>query len=281
MKPKRPSGREEFERVYLRENQIKRTLDSIPQEVINDHLNDKSFLSTTAYIARNTFFKNKNTLLAHGFEQEDLESISRLYGLSFLSSDFGNKTGKDKYYLMMRYINQRFEAFFLFFDRKFDISTKIPEISLEQFPISIAESLTSRISTSDLVSNINELSQEDLIELIDDLKLKIKISSCKSDKKILSNQLKGFSLALLKLKKKNKAENSKQKKLSAELKKKFTKDWDKYIDQLCYYSTSKHVPNDVRKKARSFCNKYKVDFIAWAKNKVKSNLDSEFDFVLS
>lgn len=291
-KNKRPSGREEFERVYLRENQIKRSLQNLSSAEVDDHLKNKEFIKTTAYIARKTFYKNKSFLLSHGFEQEDLESISQIYGLSFLSSNFGNKTGKDKYYLMMRYINQRFEAFFLFFNRKFDISIKIPEVSIEQTGVPVAELAHYE---SNLIQN-EPMSEDDFFDQIDLTKKQIKLIKAKSlDKSLLKQEkqelLKKKTLLLKsnrslkeqlqKIKQKNKKNDREQKSRSLALKKRFSENWEQYKDQLCYYSTSRHVPNDVRKKARSFCKKYKVDFVAWAKNKIKTNSETEYDFVIS
>lgn len=281
-KNKRPNGREEFEKVYLRENQVKRTLELLPQETLDLYLKDIEFTKATAYIARNTFYKNKNVLLSHGFEQEDLESISKIYGLSFLSSDFGGKTGKDKYYLMMRYINQRFEAFFLFFGRKFDIASKMPEVSLDHFLQPVADLALSTSAKSHELSEPSVFdSKDDYVDEINRLTSQIKNfyeqekDKDFKEKTVLVKKLKDLKGEFKVFKQSQKAKLKNQRKTSKELKARFSKNWSSHVNDLCYYATSKHVSHDVRKKARSLCKKYKIDYISWVKNK-QSEHQSDF-----
>ncbi len=290
-KKTRYNTKNQFESVYLRVNQIRKTIDSLPKDVIEEHLSDINFLKTARFLASRTFSKNKGILLAHGFDFEDIESITKVYAISFLGTNYGNKTGRDKYYLMMNYVGQRFEAFFLFLERKFSIKSKFAEIPIGNVS---ASSMRSCDISGDIAPRHDEEaepSEEALIEQIEiveaklselraALKLNKKDDRARAQKSILRRQLLALKSHLAQVRREARDRRSEQRNLTSELRKRFKSDWKKHTDQLCYYSTSKYVPDDVRKKARLFCKKHKIDFVAWVKERIAKNSDEESSFVV-
>jgi hypothetical protein len=127
---------ENFEACYLRENMCKKAFQK--KKSVSKLMSENDFNRCVKYITNNTFKKNKSILLRHGFDYDDMLSIVTIIGIQFINNPFVGKTKKDTYYILMRFINQKMETFFLFLDRKFRIKERYDDLSLEDiFPADV------------------------------------------------------------------------------------------------------------------------------------------------
>ena len=291
LRTKRFSSFDEFEEVYLRVRTLDRMLKTIDLSTVDATLRDSEFLKCTSYLARNLFAKNRGSLLQHGFSEEDIRSISQVYGISFLGSKFEAKTSKDKYYLMMRYINQRFRAFMIFLDRKFDYTKKYSEVYLDDFSDRVRESLIQQSHNSRTNQNTKHGTPEEMIRIVIDA-LRFKLSVLREmSQRTSTPEIQKYRAELIATKETLRkklatlrqaqiSQTKDRKKKTSQLKKRFKKEWPCHVDKLCYYSTSKQVEPDLRRKARDYCKRLKVDYIGWARRKIEANEADQIDFVL-
>ena len=287
----RPTSKAQFETVYLRTNAIKKILAKLPADVVRKTLSDPQFKKCTRFIARNTFNKNQYNLLEHGFGYEDVESITELYGLSFLGCNFTGATDKDRAYLMMRYINQRWEYFFIALSRKFDLTAHRSQsiLPLDALPQQIHDKIT--------VASEPQLDDSPTIEdLEDEMKFfDFKISILRdmstgalpqdkraildhkymviADRRYVEDQVRD-------MRKQQRRATQDRQDTTAQLKNKLLQEGAKHANALCYHATSRHVGAEVRRKAREYCRKMKLDYVGWAHQRISDKDLDDKDFVL-
>jgi hypothetical protein len=290
----RPTSKEQFETVYLRVNGLKQALAKFTKSEVAAILKDPQFQKCTSYIARSTFNKNMATLLNHGFGQEDILSISQLYGLNFHASSFTANTDRDKYYIMMRYINQRFEYFFISLDRKFGLKDKLLDTSLDAFPSFLREKLSATANIEPQPDQQPTTAFEDMEEELEFLDFKVGLlrdmsasATTPNEKRKVLNYKKelladqGYVADQIKeTNNQRRAVLKAQKDISKRLKDRMAAEGPLHADKLCYHATSKYVPTDVRNKAREYCRRMKIDFVSWAKKQVAEKGLDDKDFVL-
>jgi len=117
-----------FEACYLRENSARKAFANAASK---DLMADKEFDKCVNYITKMTFSTNRDMLMRHGFDFEDMLSVVRVLGLQFVNSEFDARSKKDYYYVMMHGINQKLTNFYGFLDRKFRISESHLDLSLD------------------------------------------------------------------------------------------------------------------------------------------------------
>lgn len=271
-----------FEDVYLRSNILKRAVNTLSDERIKEIFEDTHFKRCVKYIATNTFRKNSSFFTQHGFMWEDIWAIGKIFGLSFYSDGKTYNSKQDESYLLMRYLNQRFQRFCIWSHKKFGAQEKISESTVDEsvwFYVmpSTAEdamSLDEKIGQkADQLYEINRRSQ-----LIFDEEARSN-QDCKYILRKQKNKAIVRSKPLQDDLSKLSAERSKEKsvsdRLTKKLKKSLDKNWRKHKTQLAYYATSKYVAYDVRKKARKFCSKYGIDYVKWGQEQIdKGIMDS-------
>ena len=126
---KRKTVQDNFEAVYLRENCAAKAFAN--KEALRKLMAEDDFERCVKYIANITFNKNKHALLRHGFDHDDMVNVSRVFAMQFVNNEFKGETKKDTYYILMRFIGQKMETFMIFLNRKFKISERHAEVSLE------------------------------------------------------------------------------------------------------------------------------------------------------
>jgi len=237
---KRNSFKRNFENTYLRVNILKRAL-SLPKERLDDIMADKEFDRITRYMALKVFNRYRDFLLVYGFDLEDILNISRVFGLNFYTSNYTTKIKKEENYLMLRYIGQRLHRFVDWSIKKFGSAMPVkPKIFMEDSDPVDITSLADRETYKDWLSD-SILRPDAISGIIEDMK--------------------------------------KPKPLS-ELKKKLDDNWQDHKETLAHYATTVYAPSDVRKKARSFCKKYGIDYVGWAKSKIESGRMTDQDIDL-
>lgn len=126
---KRNNVLENFEACYLRENCARKAFAN--PEAIRRLTSSSDFERCVRYIANISYNRNKNALLRHGFDHEDMVSVARILAMQFVNNEFKGETKKDTYYILMRFISQKMETFFLFLNRKFRISERYSDVNMD------------------------------------------------------------------------------------------------------------------------------------------------------
>jgi len=228
-----------FEACYLSENGARKAFRNPQLKAI---MARPDFDKCIKYMSHLIFSRNEVVLLAHGFQYEDVYSVVRTWALQFFNYETEAKTERDIYYLMMRFISQKTDTFFLFMNRKFRINESYIELHLSdlfgmsgmktpnQFPGEVDVPATQMTEEEEQVT-IQETAKE----------RKVKIDA---------------------------------------MRKSLNSDIGKHSARLAELSTSKVVDFQVRKKARQMCKKHNIDYIAWAKAQIKSRNLNEADFIL-
>lgn len=238
---KRNNVTDNFEECYLRINCAKKAFAN--KEQLAALMADADFEKCVRYIANLTFNKNRSTLLRHGFDHEDVVNIARVFAMQFVNNKFEGETKRDTYYILMRFISQKMETFMLFMDRKFRISERHSDVSLED------------ATDMDLYKGEAPISEEVIPDDDDEFESRVarKVTS-------LQAEIDRFRTSIMKFK------------LGANI--------GQYSDRLAEIATSKLVEFSVRKKARSMCKKNGIDYIAWAKEQIRVRNLNEGDFIL-
>jgi hypothetical protein len=235
---KRNNVIDNFEAVYLKANCAKKAFANTA--ALSKLTAEADFEKCVRYIANLTFNKNRSTLLRHGFDHDDMVNISRVFGMQFVNNTFEGETKKDTYYILMRFISQKMETFMVCMNRKFRISERHADISLED------------VMSMDVYQSEQPMPDE-VLEEEDESKAMKKLSTLQSDLEDLKSSVMRLRL---------------QSNIGA------------YSERLSEIATSKLVEFSVRKKARSVCKKNGIDYIAWAKAQIRTKNLSEGDFIL-
>lgn len=263
----RNNYRDNFEKVYLRYNIIQRAIKMLSQEKVDEILAKPLFIRCTTYIARRTFRKNMNFLCDHGFWQEDLESISKIFGLSFYLYGTEFKSEKDESMLLMRYIGHRFQRFVEWATKKFGRDDKVYEsVGIERAidGTNYAKSYVPDDEDDSLIDKITFATEDsDQIEAqVTELRARIKAQGKNAvlthTKSVLNRKAKIIKKDLMVMRRTHREQRAASKQLTEALKSKLDTEWYQYKDQLVHYATSKHVAYDIRKKAQDYCRKYGI-----------------------
>jgi hypothetical protein len=227
-----------FEACYLSENGARR---AFKNENVNEILKSSDFQKCVKYMSHLIFSRNDVVLLAHGFTYDDILSIVHTWGLQFFNYEQLGKTKHDTYYLMMHFISQKTDTFFLFMNRKFRINESYIDLHLSDVVVR-SEWHVKAINSMD-IPGIVPMSEED-------------------------------EQATIK-------ETYKERKAKLDtMRKALNGDIAKHSDRLSELATAKIIDFQVRKKARQLCKKHNIDYVAWAKKQIETRKLSETDFVL-
>lgn len=304
MNKKLYNTRDNFEDVYLRTNCFKKGMDSLASQDAEKYLKDPEFNKCISHVARSMFTKHQVRLINCGFEQEDVRSITSIYGLTFMATKPETETSRDMYMLMFNYISQRWSNFLIRLDIKFFNNEHIGEVRIDGSMLSKGSGY--KVGYSDIERPISEskLAQDDpnllavingegseflakpIADQIDILKdsvqeikteLRRYIHPKTREHMVYRNKLKVHLKAareeLAALRKKV----SDEKKALSKLKSKLAEDPKKYAERLAFLATSKHISVDVRKNAQKMCRKYAINYVMWAKNHIEQkNLNPDY-----
>ncbi len=228
----RKNIRDNFEDLYLRSNIVKRDISNADPKV----LKSKEFNKICVYMANTCFSENRKFLLTCGFDFDDILSISKIFGATYVGAKFDltGSTEKGKNLVMMRYIGQRLSLFVKWTSKKLHDE----EISSEVFEKCMAQSGTS-----------SYISPEEEIEMMEEIMFGVK----KKARWRMENSIKDK-------RKQHREEKLAQETLFASLRAKLDNNHESLTEVLVYYSNAKAVSHDVRKAAQKYCVKYGIDF---------------------
>ena len=227
-----------FEACYLKENQARKAFANTAD--VNAMLANPDFDRCTKYMANMVFQQNESVLLAHGFSYEDVLSTVKTLGLQLTNYKFVPKTSKDFSYILMRFIAQRIDTYFLFLDRKYNFTESYLDVHLNDTTILWKKLYPSVTDPLDDFPALAPQEEEAPVRKIDKTR--------KARTNAMREELNG--------------------------------NIDKYRDKIAQLATSKMVDFEVRKKARKLCRKHDIDYLAWAKEQIALNHLDEVDFVL-
>lgn len=236
---KRNNVLDNFELCYLKANCARKAFAN--QAALKRLMDTPDFERCVRYIANITFNKNKHTLMRHGFDHDDMVNVSRVFAMQFVNNEFTGETKKDTYYILMRFISQRMETFMLFLNRKFRISERHAEVSLED---TIEMDVYRGAEPTDTVEDVADEDKSKIVKKLDGI----------------AREIENFKSAILRARLKS--------------------DIGSHANRLSEIATSKNVEFAVRKKARRVCKENGIDYVAWAKVQIQVRNLNESDFVL-
>lgn len=236
---KRNNVLDNFESCYLRENCARKAFAN--QAALKRLMDTPDFERCVRYIANITFNKNKHALIRHGFDHDDMVNVSRVFAMQFVNNEFTGETKKDTYYILMRFISQKMETFMLFLNRKFRISERLADVSLED---TIEMDVYRGAEPVDVIEDVDDEDKSKVVKKLD----------------AIAKEIRRFKSAILRARLKS--------------------DIGSHASRLSEIATSKSVEFAVRKKARRVCKENGIDFVAWARTQIKTRNLNETDFVL-
>ena len=243
---KRSSPKRDFENIYLRVNAFKKAMTNPPTERIAKLLSgadfNKDFNKITTYMAKKVFNRYEKFFLTYGFDIEDIVCISRVFGINFYTSNAKSETQRGENYLLMNYLGQRFHGLINWSIKKFGNSFPI-------HPVGLGDNIDE--GWDDVVSNLS-------LQVWNEARL---AENDQFGGTIISE---GPSM-------------EKQQSTVEDLRGKLDANWEKHRETLAHYATTAYAPQDVRKKARSFCVKYGIDYESWAKSKIEAGKMNDYD----
>jgi hypothetical protein len=267
---------------------------ALPSTECNKYLSDAEFNRCISYASRVIFRKNENRLINCGFDEEDVRSVTSVYGLEFMAVKPDTKTSKDMYLLMFRFIGQRWTNFFIRLDIKFfnnerlveycigniDNAFKVPDytniqvLDEESFGKDDQKLLAVINGDVDISENYSFREQVAILqEQLQELKLRrsllTKSGMSKDAADLLKQKLLYRIRALNKKIRTIKARIFEEKRILKGLKVELKNNIDKYAEQLAYLATSKHTSIAVRKNAQTLCRKHAIDYVMWAQDYIQ------------
>ena len=249
--------RDDFEAVYLRSNIVRRDIGKADPVI----LKSPDFNKICAYMAGRCFLRNKTALLTRGFDYQDVLSVTKVFGATYVGANYTHKDASNRTNrnLMMRYISHRLNTMVRWVSKKMkdeELLDRRYEITSGQMDHVPDEASLEGSSTLDEINFLEEDYSEE--------------KSLKKRKRMLVN---------LREKRKNYAKKRKdERSLTNALKIKLEANYDKMTDVLAYYSTTKSVSFDMRKVARRYCDRYGIDYKAIAENMIKQNNYDKLEF---
>lgn len=130
---KRFNTKENFEEVYLRIKELKLGLKAMSKKKTIEFVQSKPFKNAVNKKFNDVWWRNSKLFYACGFTEEDIKTILTLYGVSFLRCKFQAKTEKDMFYILTRYMSQKFSVFLTVIKRKFTTQEIRETISLNGY----------------------------------------------------------------------------------------------------------------------------------------------------
>lgn len=264
---------EDFEAIYLRYNMIKKHMPRADKA----ELDKPDFKKAVKYMASKYYGKHRDLFASNGFEYEDILSIVTVFGLTYMGLEVvieDDRNGRAKYLIMMRYISQRMNNLIRWITKKFNTDDAWV-VTMDKF-----SGVVDRHSAA-LYKEIDIASEEDLLVVQQDAMeaLNSQLSQDRGNAELLAEKS-DVMTSINKTRKQITKKNKKRKSLLSKLRKKLDAKPEKYLEQLCYYATTKHTSRDVRRKARGLCRKYGIDYIEWLKKKSENpNFDpTQFTF---
>jgi len=297
---KKLSSKDDFEGVYLKANSSRKAFAKLSKKDVEEALSSPDLKRCVNHCALNTFKKNRESLLRHGFDHEDIHSMCNVYALTFVALPNLPETRKDFSYLLMHYLQQRLHLFCMTFDRKFKANEICPEVHIEDLIYQTGEDNYLSVWES-IATPTQECEPEDKAEVLEQLRedyetqklwiknLNVMFKNCKKSKYIKVKKLEEIKATiritersrnryLLKIKEIEKAFSVEYQssKSTSQLRGKVTKiqlkelkiNPDKYRDILAYFATTRLVDYVTRRKARNFCDKSDINYIEWAKDQI-------------
>ena len=210
--------KDHFEEVYLRSKTIQRYLPLADQSV----LTNPEFNRVINYISGLFFRKYRRLYRAGGFDIEDIRSITQIFGLVFTGFGFQGKTERDKFMVMMRFVNQRLCQMTRWIAKKFQ-ADEVVKMQTFCTGDGMIEKLGAPVKPAEYVTCTPK---RNVREMRVDLEANI----------------------------------------------------GKHADSLAYYSVSKFVAGDIRKKARALCKKHGIDYQGWARDYLNTHDCDESNF---
>jgi hypothetical protein len=125
----RNNPHDNFEACYLKENMAKKAFANSVE--VSKLLVDKDFERCMRYVTKIIFAKNREVLMKHGFDYDDMLNIIKVLGVQFVNHPFEGETPKDTSYILLRHTMQRVGTFFQFLNRKFRIGERHLDLNLD------------------------------------------------------------------------------------------------------------------------------------------------------
>jgi len=253
--------KENFEEIYLRFDDGKRYLKNAKLSEIKS----KDVQRCIKTLTRRHFRINSCIFLRFGYDIGDLSSIITYFCAVFLGMPNNYVSDRDKYTIMMRYVDQRIVEFVKLVLRKLQSKELITlyHKSFDDEDLNYFENTID--SPEDIISDEELISLDDKIALISDeiyilqsksnltRQRKKEIRKKKDNLKELKNQNSSIKKHRRNLKKRNRN-------LTKDLKLRLEQEWSEKQESLVYYTSSKYVSEDVRRAARRYCKKYGIDY---------------------
>lgn len=301
---KQYNTRENFEDVYLRSKCLARALSRLPNGAAEKFLKDPEFNRCVSFMANNVFTRNMSKLQSCGFDEEDIKSISLVYGLEFMATNSGisadTRPSRDTYLIMFRFLGQKWINFFIRLDIKFFNDERLAEPHIGKLPVS-ADNLRAYDPMQSLFIDENLVGKEDqnLANFIEGSSEPLDSFSYQEQLSVLKEQLESVDLQRSSLTKKacknmekevvsrlkqrllyqqrslGKKISTIKKRISEErrilkgLKDEIKNNSDKYAERLAFLATSKHTSFAVRKNAQKLCRKHAINYVIWAKDYIQ------------
>lgn len=280
VKPKKRNIHDDFERIYMRFNDVKRFMPHADL-TIGETKDFKSVVEYIVHIYRGNE-RYKTFFSRNGFEAEDLRNVATVFAYTFVGRQAALGLDPRDFRLMIRYIGQRMSRLLNWTAKKFynDEVTVTPGLETLRNP-TLSDSTRNRV---DRVSHLSyalwvdsespqEISEVDRLNAMKQDLDEMKAALAGATKGLpatrkLKNEVKALASAERALRRRLASERGRQRGISEQLRSKLKTDPEKYREQLCYYATTKSVSHDVRNAARSACDKYGFDYKTWAKQKI-------------
>lgn len=270
--------KDNFEAVYLKNNSLKKAFAPENKEKVDALSKRKDFVRCIKFLAKNSFMKNKTDLLKLGFDYEDMYNICLTFGLSFAVEDLSKfNTDKDLYYVLMRFVNQRLESFFITLDRKFHYKESYTDVSIESIGLNNLEVIKESTVIPEYIND--NITQKSLEEEFDSLYKEYEVASghekanLKRMLAVTEDKIKEFEVMVEDSHKAIKSNLAKFKPMLKE-------DLSKYSEKLAYLATYKKVEHPVRKKARLLCKKNGINYVEIMSKIITSKNLNRVDYIL-
>lgn len=251
--------RDDFEAVYLRSNIVRRDIGNADPTA----LASPDFNKICSYMAGRCFLRNKTALLSRGFDYQDVLSVTKVFGATYVGANYTHKDASNRTNrnLMMRYVGHRLNTMVRWVSKKM----KDEELLDRRYEITSGE--------MDHVPDEADIQNSSTLDEINFLEEDFSEEKSMKKRKLMSMKLRE--------KRKDYAKKRKdERNLTTALKIKLETNHDKMTDILAYYSTTKSVSFDMRKVARRYCARYGIDYKAVAENIIKRNNYDKLEFDL-
>jgi hypothetical protein len=231
---KRFNLKDSFESVYLRESTYRNVTEKDKQVAYLD----RDVFNICRIQANKAFLNSVEVFQSSGFDAQDCYTISLFWAINFQTTKGINASPEVRRKFLGHYIKKKFYTMLQFLNRKFQTNER-PFLGL--------------VGGTDELEVLPNGYLHDYSNIATPEEILIAASNIEAAEH--ENQ-------------EPKAQRQKQLKVS---RLRLEKNIDQYAPALCHYATSKIAHYAVRKKARSFCKKYGIDYKTWAIKKIQLN----------